>query len=456
VLAYCRELCGPILGPTAANAALASYAATTNPSGGDGGADQEPLLRSTRLAAARAELDAARQTGWRGAVSRALVAERDSHCADTPVLIATRSNHELDAAAAERLDEHLSSCLRCRAAQLRADRAERAFAAIIAIRAGGNAPAELVEADWAVKAPQVAVAEAIEMAARPQAAEPPAAVEPAEAPDESEPIEPPAETDARPKAPAQAPAGIPRRPRRRRGLWMFGLALPGSSDWQAAARTPVEEPPAPAALEELPAHATVEEPPAPAAIEEAKPIEPAVTETPAAPPTAVPASDGMPTRRRPDRRRLFLFGSVLLGIAAAIAAGIAILGGDSGTPVTRTQPTVQAAQPPAAAATTVQVNRAARHHRRAAKRKSPAPPRLAPAAPAPASVTPAASGGSGSGSSSGGGGGSGGGGSGGRGSAPSSGGGSTSAPSGGVSLTQQQSSLPSASAPQQGITPNKH
>lgn len=57
--------------------------------------------------------------------------ERREGCNETPSLLAARANGELDAHRSRRLESHLGSCLRCQAAELRAARAERAFATVI-------------------------------------------------------------------------------------------------------------------------------------------------------------------------------------------------------------------------------------------------------------------------------------------------------------------------------------
>ena len=76
------------------------------------------------LAAKYANVDPATR-GWR----RILAAERE--CSFTPFLLAGRSNAELSDAELERFERHLETCLVCQAAELRFERAERAFDGVL-------------------------------------------------------------------------------------------------------------------------------------------------------------------------------------------------------------------------------------------------------------------------------------------------------------------------------------
>ncbi len=122
---YCNELCP---------ADAASAAATENLDSFPGGDDSD-LLRHIRVTAANHATVKPARRGWR----QTFAAERDSECAATPVVLAERDNGALDPARAAELEKHLSSCATCQAAELRARRAERAFAAVI----GGAAAAEI-------------------------------------------------------------------------------------------------------------------------------------------------------------------------------------------------------------------------------------------------------------------------------------------------------------------------
>jgi hypothetical protein len=111
---YCAELCPPAAAAAAAGEILETFT-------GSGAAD---LLSHTRVVAA--QHTAARRDQPR------LRRRRERACDSTPALLAARANNTLGDAEAAELDAHLSSCLPCQALELRSQRAERAFAGILA------------------------------------------------------------------------------------------------------------------------------------------------------------------------------------------------------------------------------------------------------------------------------------------------------------------------------------
>ena len=131
VEAYCRELCVPTEAPAATTEALAAFSVTAARLGSRATVDDHTrvLSRATRLAAASHALVGAGGSGWRSRLSDALTAERDVGCRNVPGLLARRANGELAANDAAALRDHLRDCLRCRASEVRAARAERTFAA---------------------------------------------------------------------------------------------------------------------------------------------------------------------------------------------------------------------------------------------------------------------------------------------------------------------------------------
>jgi hypothetical protein len=199
VESYCRELA-----PAAASAAAAAAL------GGFPGGDDLALLRRTRAIAARHATVRPPRHGWRNM----LAAERhDGTCERTPRLLAMRANGELDEARRAELERHLESCVTCQAAEIRAERADRAFAGVtgIAIEAPPAVAAEAPAAN--VVAP--GAAEALAMAAWASEAEPGSAATSEWLPPAPEPgpVRAPA-TYERPPI-EQAP---PRRPFSRHGL----------------------------------------------------------------------------------------------------------------------------------------------------------------------------------------------------------------------------------------------
>lgn len=140
---YCAALCQ-------ASASAASAEVLESFSGGE----PEELLRHMRVVAAKhTPVGEDRPRGWR----RVLSGERERVCASTPSLLAARANDELTDSERAELEQHLSSCLWCQALELRALRAERAFAGVFGTAtaaAGTLAGTELGDADaTAVLAP---------------------------------------------------------------------------------------------------------------------------------------------------------------------------------------------------------------------------------------------------------------------------------------------------------------
>src|SRR5205807_9483830 len=127
VESYSRELCPPEAAAGVADEVLGSFT----------GDDNVELLRHTRRTAAKhADVPSTRK-GWRRS-------DRNAACQATPGLLAARANDELDDARGERLEHHLNWCLICQAVELRARRAERAFAGVagIALPAAATVRAE--------------------------------------------------------------------------------------------------------------------------------------------------------------------------------------------------------------------------------------------------------------------------------------------------------------------------
>jgi hypothetical protein len=124
---YCAELCAPSEAAAASAEVLGSSLGT-----------DEDLIRSTRIIAAEhTVVDPPSPRGRRGALS----AERTAECASTPSLLAARANGELPGADSRAIERHLNCCLPCQALELRAHRAERAFAAIVGAGGAGTAAA---------------------------------------------------------------------------------------------------------------------------------------------------------------------------------------------------------------------------------------------------------------------------------------------------------------------------
>jgi hypothetical protein len=147
VHAYCAELCEPAAARAAAEEALSSVAAQRHDA--DGRERNARLLRSARIAAAAHSSGlsphlrtVARGPAKRSKLAAALAPDRDGACTRTPALLAAQANDELGDEDARALSQHLGDCLRCRAAEARAGRAERAFlAAADASAFGLSAPA---------------------------------------------------------------------------------------------------------------------------------------------------------------------------------------------------------------------------------------------------------------------------------------------------------------------------
>ena len=119
VESYCREL-----SPSEEGANVARY--TLSVLDVNNGAD-EALLMATRVFAAEglttSEVDGKRESQR--------VANHQDPCASTVGMLAARENGSLSSNEYARLERHLDDCLVCRAAELRAERADRAFAAIL-------------------------------------------------------------------------------------------------------------------------------------------------------------------------------------------------------------------------------------------------------------------------------------------------------------------------------------
>ena len=182
VQAYCRELCGPAMCEPAVEATLAAHEQRV----GSTPANGNELLRTTRLIAAK------------HASARPNAPKRSRACAPTPGRLAARATGELTRGEARNLEAHLESCMACQATELRMNRAERAFAALVGL--GVVIEPRLDHGAAASVAPAPAPVESLPA----DPFEPPAAlvdwqsapVEPAPAPVEplpADPFEPPAD-----------------------------------------------------------------------------------------------------------------------------------------------------------------------------------------------------------------------------------------------------------------------
>jgi hypothetical protein len=123
--AYCSELLAPEAVPAAVEVALWS----------DGSSDAE-LLSAARTAAAERLAGDAKPHGLR----EALAVEHESACDLTPSRLAARANGTLAEPDQRELERHLGDCLLCQAAELREDRATRAFEAVLLLDGAGPAP----------------------------------------------------------------------------------------------------------------------------------------------------------------------------------------------------------------------------------------------------------------------------------------------------------------------------
>lgn len=115
--AYCRELFPADLAAATAAEILDSLTGAIE--------DDGVLLHTTRVAAAD-KLTGRSQ--WEPAP------HGSSECAETPALLAARANDTINDQDHAKLERHLASCLVCRAAEVRAGRADRAFAGILGLR----------------------------------------------------------------------------------------------------------------------------------------------------------------------------------------------------------------------------------------------------------------------------------------------------------------------------------
>jgi hypothetical protein len=124
VEAYCLELCGK------AAARIATEEATASPrlSGSPSAVSEDELLRVTRSTAS----GFAPQVLHPGSIRMAIEGAQ-AECGFTIPRLARRANGELDRFSAAALAAHLESCVVCRAAEARHDRAERAFAAVVGV-----------------------------------------------------------------------------------------------------------------------------------------------------------------------------------------------------------------------------------------------------------------------------------------------------------------------------------
>jgi hypothetical protein len=111
---YCAELCAPSEAAAASAEILETFT----------GAGPAELLGHTRVVAAQHTAATRAQPRIRR--------RREQACDATPRLLAARANNTLGDAEAAELDAHVSSCLPCQALELRSQRAERAFAGILA------------------------------------------------------------------------------------------------------------------------------------------------------------------------------------------------------------------------------------------------------------------------------------------------------------------------------------
>lgn len=127
VAAFFVELCGRACARQLTEETLADYARRSL--AGEIDSSVGSLLSVARSVAARRHVVASPRAGWRVAVTRALAEERD--CSSTPSLLAARADGELIRSDQGALESHLDACPTCRAATVRWDRAERAFAAVM-------------------------------------------------------------------------------------------------------------------------------------------------------------------------------------------------------------------------------------------------------------------------------------------------------------------------------------
>jgi hypothetical protein len=139
VSAFFAEASGRPVTQRFTDEALSVFAGRTA-AGGDG--TDGSLLQVTREVAAQRKLLTPVRAGWRASVTRALAEE--GVCAATPTLLAARAGGTLTDADRRSLEAHLKECLTCRAAEVRWERAERAFAASLQFGAlaGTSAAAE--------------------------------------------------------------------------------------------------------------------------------------------------------------------------------------------------------------------------------------------------------------------------------------------------------------------------
>jgi hypothetical protein len=216
VYAYCHEMCGSQDEGTAAHQAIASLRSSRVIS-------DEKLLRATRLAAAEHASAAPLGTGWRTRMRDALAAEHDVSCRRVPVLLARRRNGDLEKDESVALDEHLHQCLHCQAAEVRLERAERAFAAAVAGTAIEEVETAATGSFPVSEEPPAAAARTEKWEAIASAAVPLAAVAAgAEAADAEDAVAQPTSSPATP-SPAVPPP--PRRRRRRLSAVAIALAL---------------------------------------------------------------------------------------------------------------------------------------------------------------------------------------------------------------------------------------
>jgi hypothetical protein len=124
--AYCNELL-----PSEAVGAAVEVALWS-----DGDSDAE-LLRAVRTTAAERVTGDAKPRGLR----EALAVEHENACDATPARLAERANGTLPEHDQRELEQHLGDCLSCQAAELREERATRAFAAALLSDGSGAAPA---------------------------------------------------------------------------------------------------------------------------------------------------------------------------------------------------------------------------------------------------------------------------------------------------------------------------
>jgi hypothetical protein len=127
VAAYFGELSDRATAGRAAGETLTEFA--EQPSAGSDDEVDRALLRLTRLKAAERSLVSPTRGGWPTSAPSAPAEE--GPCAKTPDLLVARAEGELNRADAESFERHLADCLDCRAAELRVNRAERAFAAVL-------------------------------------------------------------------------------------------------------------------------------------------------------------------------------------------------------------------------------------------------------------------------------------------------------------------------------------